>query len=74
MRLFKRKQTHKWVVPNQDFLDGGVRYLKGKRYRFNSELADYFERNGWLEGSVAAPPPVADLDIDNGKIGHEGGF
>jgi hypothetical protein len=75
MGLFKRKtQKLRKIVPNQDFLDEGFRFLKGKAYKVEINRARYFERNGWLEGSVAAPPDVpVELDIDDSTLGHQGG-
>jgi len=76
MGLFRRNQQKKLrkIVPNQDFLDEGFRFLKGKAYRVEINRARYFERNGWLKGSVAAPPDTADLEIQDGTIGHTGGI
>jgi hypothetical protein len=64
------KQTG--IVPNQDFLDEGFRFIKGESYRVDVEKARYFFRNGWIEGSenpnpTPDPTPV-ELDIHKGWI------
>jgi hypothetical protein len=71
MRMFKRKKgkTDIKFVPNQDFLDEGFRYLKGEVYSADINRVRYFEYNGWLEGSIAAPPPAVTLDVDNSILG-----
>lgn len=74
MSIFKKsKPGHVKIVPKQDILDGTARFEKGKVYRVETALARYFERNGWIEGSIAAPP-AATLDIDDSVLGHNGGF
>jgi len=72
MRSSKRpKRTT--IVPNQDFLDEGVRFVKGESYRVDVEKARYFFRNGWIEGSdnpnPTPDPTPTDLKIDNGFLG-----
>lgn len=74
MRLFRRGEKQVRIVPNQDFLDEGFRFIKGTSYKVAVNRARYFERNGWLKGSVAAPPPATSLDIDNSVLGHDGGL
>ena len=71
--LFKKRKQVKFV-PNQDFLDEGFRFLKGTVYKQPIDKVRYFERNGWIEGSIAAPPRAATLEIDDGQLGHEGKF
>jgi len=71
MELFKRKKRVK-IVPKADILHERDRYEGGKVYRVDQALARYFERNGWLKGSLAVPPPEVDLDIDDSVLGHEG--
>lgn len=63
------------IVPNQDILEGTERLLKGKTYRVDVNVARYFERNGWIEGSVAETlsGPIV-LEVDEADHGHEGGF
>ena len=72
MRAFLNRKKHVRIVPKSDILHERDRYEKGKVYRVDIALARYFERNGWIEGSIAAPPPQT-LDIDNSVLGHEGG-
>lgn len=72
-KLFRRGDRQVKIVPKEDFLEGRVRYEKGKTYMVDAPLARYFDRNGWIEGSDAAIPPKA-LDVDNGKLGQSGGF
>lgn len=75
MRLFKKNQSKTIrIVPNQDFLDGAVRYEKGQVYEVELGLARYFERNGWLEGTDIRPTAASKLAIDNSVLGHDGGF
>jgi hypothetical protein len=69
MRLFRKNKNQVKFAPNQDFLHEGVRFLKGQVYKADIEQVRYFERNGWIEGSIAAPPPVVNLDIDNSVLG-----
>lgn len=74
MRLFKKSKMVR-IVPNQVFLDGGQRFEKGQVYKVEVGLARYFERNGWLEGSdLSSTKPAVLLDVDNSKLGHDGGF
>jgi len=64
MRLFKKNEKQVKFVPNQDFLDEGFRFLKGVTYKVAINRVRYFERNGWIEGSIAAPPSIIDLEVD----------
>lgn len=70
---FSRGEKQVKIVPNQDFLQERDRFVKGQVYRVPISLARYFERNGWIEGSLASPPPAV-LDIDDSVLGHNGGF
>lgn len=70
---FRKTAKQVKIVPNQDFLEGRDRYEKGEVYLVDQALARYFERNGWIEGSLASPPSQT-LDIDNGVLGQRGGF
>jgi len=72
MRSTKRpKQTS--IVPNQDFLDEGERFVKGESYRVDVEKARYFFRNGWIEGSdnpnPTPDPTPTDLKVDKSWLG-----
>lgn len=69
MSFFKKKNSTERVVPNQDFLHGRDRFLKGKAYTINKDLARYFSNNGWLEGENIAPPPIVSLEIEEGQHG-----
>lgn len=71
--LFRRGDRQVKIVPNQDFLDGPIRFEKGKVYKVDLGHARYFERNGWLEGSVANPP-AASLEVDDSVLGTRGGM
>lgn len=72
---FKRSgQKTVKIVPNQKFRDGGDTFSPGQVYRIDIGRAYYFERQGWLEGSVASPPTKATLDIDDGILGHKAEF
>lgn len=74
MSLFKRKHGKtRVVVPNQVFLHGSDRFEPGERYTVDINLARYFERNGWVEGSTEIPGP-AELDVDDSTLGVRGGF
>ena len=73
MRLFKKKNTGTVkVVPNQDVLHQGERFVKGETYDVPTSLATYFGRMGWLEGTDVSPPSEVTLTIDNAKHTHEG--
>lgn len=61
------------VKPNQDFLDEGKRFTKGRTYDVSEERAFYFTTNGWLEGTEAPPRDVV-LEIHDGDHGQEARF
>lgn len=69
MSLFSKKQKHVKFVPKEDFLDGSDRFLKGKVYKAPINKVRYFERNGWLEGSIAAPPDIVNLNVESSNHG-----
>ena len=69
MSFFKKKNQTERIVPNQDFLHGQERFLKGKAYTVDKNLARYFGNNGWLEGHGVAPPPVVSIIVDDAQHG-----
>lgn len=72
---FNRARGTAVIVPNQDFLDGTTKYLKGESYTVDAGLATVFLWNGWLEGDAKRPSPQSvKLDIQNSELGHESRF
>lgn len=71
MSFFRKKKNTEKIVPREDFLHGPTRFLKGKTYVVDSDLARYFGNNGWLEGEQIAPPPVVSLEVDDSVLGTE---
>lgn len=69
MSFFRKKNTTERIIPNQDFLHGRDRFLKGKAYTVNKDLARYFGNNGWLEGATIAPPAVVSIEVDDAQHG-----
>ena len=74
MSLFKKTQKHARIKPNQVFLNGRDRFEPGQVYRVDINLARYFARKGWLEGSDPVLPTTAAIEVDNGTLGQSGGF
>ena len=72
-RIFRRNKGHARIKPNQRFLHEQDVYEPGKVYSVDLNLARYFARNGWLEGSDPVLPTTQALEIDDSVLGHEGG-
>lgn len=74
MSLFKKTQKHARIKPNQTFLHERDRFEQGQVYRVDINLARYFARNGWLEGSDPVLPTTAALEVDDSTLGVRGGL
>ena len=62
------------IKPNQDFLDEGKRFKKGRRYDVSTKRAAYFRENGWLEGTDPKTNGEASLEIHDINHGQEASF
>ena len=63
------------ITPNQDFLHGHDRYVKGEEYDVPPELAGYFVGVGWadsdeIDGPTEPSPAEVDLDVQGSSQGQ----